>query len=102
MNPPSANTPLSVITPALVAHGPEQHTPLRVAHNGDPTVTAYDRVAQSSSNVAASVLPEEHGRPYRKPSGNCASPYLCSRCPQCFGGSIWGNEVKESVTRISS
>jgi len=103
MNPPNANTPLSV---ALVAHGSEHRTLSWVAHNGDPTITVHihDGDAQmdsSSSDVAASVStvpPEECGRLYCKPSGNCASPYLRSRCPQCFGGSIWGNDVKELVT----
>ena len=102
-NPPNANTPLSV---ALVAHESEHRTLSRVAHNGDPTITVHvhDGDAQmdlSSSDVAASVStvpPEERGRLYRKPSGNRASPYLRSRCPQCFGGSIWGNDVKELVT----
>src|SRR5258708_4010311 len=102
MNPLNANTPLSV---ALVAHGSEHHTLSWVAHNSDPTITVHvhDGDAQMdslSSDVAAlvsTVPPEEHGRLYRKPSGNCASPYLHSRCPQCFGGSIWGNDVKELV-----
>ena len=103
MNPPNANRPLSV---ALVAHGSEHHTLSWVVHNGDPTITVHvhDGDAQmdlSSSDVAASVStipPEERGRLYHKPSGNHASPYLCSRCPQCFGGSIWGNDIKELVT----
>ncbi|KAF8318046.1 uncharacterized protein EI90DRAFT_3133538 [Cantharellus anzutake] len=73
------------------------------AHNGDPLVaTSHGMVSvdygiptfTKTSQDLPSMVPER-ARLIRNPSDTTASPYLRVRCPQCFGGLIWGSSANE-------
>ncbi|KAF8314830.1 uncharacterized protein EI90DRAFT_414412 [Cantharellus anzutake] len=60
----------------------------------------------SDPDMPASMNPQsltcEQTKLLRNTSGNSASPYLRAKCPQCFGGSVWGSPANELVlTSIS-
>ncbi|KAF8313346.1 uncharacterized protein EI90DRAFT_557978 [Cantharellus anzutake] len=53
----------------------------------------------SDPDMPASTNPQsltcERTKLLRNASGNSASPYLRAKCPQCFGGSVWGSPANK-------